>query len=794
MASISPTWEQVGTLRYGKIRSEIYWVKDHNATIETLALADDVYLLRGTKNYYVANASDTGELQSRLQEIGTFSDYLKESVPSFSLSYYYISSLTEGIIGVDSSQIRTEIGELKRGILHKQGKIASLESDRQLLNLPVGRDVLSLEAEIRHSEERLRKLEEEAANAEQFKREYGSKGFGASVVIKSQTSCFSSRKADLEKTMRLILNDLEDFDNVIKNRARHGFHLAIKELPNPALGYSAESLGIFDPQTLEDLVKEYPEISELKNQVDSLFVHRWSKDARIGERTFEKSSAIAQGLATLLRRATLKSQTQTKIKEPKWDKLPFPSETKRLGFLGYVLDGYLETTKFPFLFDYDNQAPTHTIIVGASGCGKTITAYDIAEGALFQNIPVLVLDPMVQWSGFLEKCSEKKLLDGYREFSMPEPMPFKGKIFTPGSDIGANFSSNLLAKPNTRKESELQAFAIDLSMIIKEFCNLTDNETVKVKDTVFGCWKKGIDLDCFSLIGATDKEIAKMKLQSLTALSFLFEGWGLQNISELWKDGEISIVSLNEIKVDKVKMFVAYYLVRELVNYFDSQPDSNTLKLLLVVEEYHRFQGEAKAILDRAARTLRKKGVGLVFVTQAITDLEETRANINTKIYMRMTYDNDIERSKIDLGNDFAKLLPSLDSGFGICIFPTYETPLVVKFRPCFHKNTGLSSEEIKSKMMMWREKEVSKFYKVEEKPQEVPKEVTKTMQFLNEIIAFHKETGKSPRREDIVKRLGIKSDRIANEIKNQLIKEGKIREEPDPDDKRAKRLIPQTD
>jgi hypothetical protein len=214
------------------------------------------------------------------------------------------------------------------------------------------------------------------------------------------------------------------------------------------------------------------------------------------------------------------------------------------------------------------------------------------------------------------------------------------------------------------------------------------------------------------------------------------------------------------------------------------------LKLLLVVEEYHRFQGEAKSILDRAARTLRKKGVGLVFVTQAITDLEETRANINTKIYMHMTYDNDIERSKIDLGNEFAKLLSSIDSGVGICVFPTYEVPIVVKFRPCFHKNTGLTAEEIKSKMMMWRERDVSKFYRVEQK-EEVPKEVTKTMQFLNEIMAYHRETGKSPRREDIVKRLGIKSDRVANEIKNQLIREGKIREESDPDDKRAKRLIP---
>lgn len=789
MASISPTWEQIGAIRYGKVESEIYWLKNNNATIEILGLSNDVYLIRGAKNYYVTDVYDPEEFHSKLQEIGVFSDYLKESVPSFSLSYYYISSLTEGIIGVDSSPIRAEIGELKRSILHKQKKLATMESEKKLLNLPVGREAISIEAEIKHKSERLQKLEEEEKRTEQFKREYGSKGFGTSIVIKSQTSCYSSRKAELEEKVGLMIEDLENFDNVIKNRAKQGFHLVIKELPNPALAYSTESLGLFDPQTLDDLIIKYPELAELKNQVEETFVHRWAKEARIGERTFDKSSAIAQGLATLLRRATSKAQLETKIKEPKWDRLPFPDETKRQGFLGFVLDGYLEATKFPLLFDYDNQAPTHTLIVGASGFGKTITAYDIAEGALFQDIPVLVLDPMIQWSGFLEKCDEKKLLDRYKEFQMIEPMSFRCRVLTPSSDVGANLNTNLLAKPRTGKENELQAFAIDLSLIIKDFCKLSDNETVKLKDTVFSSWKKGLDLDYSSLINETDKEFLKMKLQSLAALSFLFEGKGLSDISSLWKSGEVYVISLNEIKVEQVKMFAAYYFIRELISYFDSQPDSNTLKLLFVVEEAHRFKGSVKAILDRAARTLRKKGVGIVFVTQTITDLEETRANTAMKIYMHMTYDNDIERAKIDLGNDFAKLLPSLETGFGICAYPTFDVPVIVKFRPCYHKSTGLTSEEIKNKMMMWQEKDLSKFYKEEQK--EIPQEVSKVMQVLNEIIAYHKETGKPPRREDIMKRLGWKSDRMINEIKNQLIKDGKIKEEQDPEDKRAKRLVP---
>ncbi len=716
-------------------------------------------------------------------------------MPSFSLSMFYMNSLTSGIIGIDTSRMGEQISDLRKSIMLREAKLKSLREEQELLKHPIGHEGRSLEAEIKDKRELMHKLEEEREQLDRLKREYSSKGHGAAILIKSQTSVYPCRKEDLQKTAGLVLNDLQDFDNVIKNRARQGFNLVVEVLPDPTLGFSAEALGLFEPHALDSLVERFPELKPLREQIDSLFVHRWAKDARIGERTYERSAAMAQGIASLLKRATGKGTIEEpQIREPIWNRLPFYDEKKRLGFLGFVHDAYLEPTKFPLLFDYDQQALTNTAVVGSSGYGKTITAYVIAEGTLLRGIPVLVLDPTGQWTGFSEKCDSDALLKRYRDFQMEEPMTFKTKIYTPASEVGIPLETNLLSRPLTDKESELQAYAIDLSMIIRDFCKLSDTETVKVRDTIFNAWKEKKDLDYQTLMGMTEREISKIKLQALVALSFLFEGKGLENISLLWKEGEISVVTFTEIKTESVRMFSAYYLIRELVNYFDSQTDSDKIRLLLVVEEAHRFRETAvRSMLDRAARSLRKKGVGVVFVTQVLTDLEEVRANAATRIYMRTIYEPDVDRARDDMGSEFANLLSGLEIGTGIVSYPSYEVPVVVKFRPCLHNNTSLTAEEIKEKMLPYRGRLVSHMLKAPEAVLQEPvkEDMSNEDSFFNELVVYEKETGMHPTYTIIMERLGWKSDKIGSQVKKALIDRGKIREEPNPNDKRSKLLLP---
>lgn len=784
MSTIPPS-TPIGELSYGSVKSKIYWYKEHLTTVEILELKHGIYLVRGSKQYMITDLSDPERFHSKLQEIGVFSDYLKEKVPSFSLSMFYISSLTSDMISLDSSPDGERVWELKRSILQKEGRLASLKADQEA-GIPIGREAISLEAEINKKSSELSRLTQSVQELERATSEYLSKGHGVSIVIKSHTPSMPCKKSELGETISLVLKDVADYDNVIKNRARHGFHLILKELENPSIAYSSESLGIFQPAVLDELVKKYPEISDIKEDVEKMFIHRWAKEP--SGVSGKKSSAIAQGVATLLRRATERGEEKGLIKEPKWDKLPSIDEKKRQGFLGYVKNSNLQTTKFPLLFDYDDQALQHCAIIGASGWGKTVTAYDIAEGALFLDIPVIAIDPSGQWSGFLEKCEEQELLKKYRQFQMKEPISFPCKVYTPGSDAGATIDGNLLARPDTDKNSELEAYARDLSFLIKDFCKLTDNETVLVNNYILEAWKKKEDLSYTNLI-ESQKPITKMKLGALNTIDFLFEGDKF-DISTIWESDYVSVISLSELTTDETKLFASYYFLREITNYFNSQDDSNKLKLLLVVEEAHHFKNTSVGdILSHAAKTLRKKGVGLVFVTQTITDIAQIRANTTTKIYMNVQYDPDIKRVKERLGSDAGNIVSKLKKGEALIEYPNYDGPIAASIRPCFHKNTKIPPLELKKKMLQWKKKDVSSLLELKEEVI-IEESLSNKERYLNEILIYHQNIGQWPRHTDVMQRLGWKSERMGMDIKKSLIKEKKIKEEQDPTDKRAKRLV----
>jgi len=89
----------------------------------------------------------------------------------------------------------------------------------------------------------------------------------------------------------------------------------------------------------------------------------------------------------------------------------------------------------------------------------------------------------------------------------------------------------------------------------------------------------------------------------------------------------VTIVDLSDTydsaeRVDKVAR-----MLDQILEYFQFQEDSEELRLLIVVEEAHLWtaQGmpkEAARFLDSAVRLLRKKGVGVMLVSQKISDFD----------------------------------------------------------------------------------------------------------------------------------------------------------------------------
>jgi DNA helicase HerA-like ATPase len=127
-----------------------------------------------------------------------------------------------------------------------------------------------------------------------------------------------------------------------------------------------------------------------------------------------------------------------------------------------------------------------------------------------------------------------------------------------------------------------------------------------------------------------------------------------------------------------------------LLEYFDSQKDSDELRLLIVVEEAHLWTlrevgKDAIRFLDKAVRMLRKKGVGVMLISHKISDFDPAmRSSMNVSIHFRTKYAGDLDAISKMLGSEFSKVAPSLPVGYSIFHLADVGDPFVVAWRPTY--------------------------------------------------------------------------------------------------------------
>jgi len=254
--------------------------------------------------------------------------------------------------------------------------------------------------------------------------------------------------------------------------------------------------------------------------------------------------------------------------------LPTPSD--RTAFIGKIAETDIRT-----FFDLD-LLPTHSIIAGTTGSGKTIAAQVLAEEALMKGASVIVFDPSAQWTGFLRKCQVKEMMDSYPSFSMrPEEV--------------RSFNGNVHQVVNPRQ--------------------------------ITGLKKK-------------------------------------------MRPGEINVFTLNKLKPKEIELFVST-TIKEI---FDSQlEESSKLKTMIIYDEVHRllpkFGGSGSGFIqiERGVREFRKWGVGLLLISQVLSDfVGAIKANINTEIQMRTRDENDLKRLETKYGEDILKSIVKTSVGIGM--------------------------------------------------------------------------------------------------------------------------------
>jgi len=161
-------------------------------------------------------------------------------------------------------------------------------------------------------------------------------------------------------------------------------------------------------------------------------------------------------------------------------------------------------------------------------------------------------------------------------------------------------------------------------------------------------------------------------------------------LNELVTSANATIVDLSDRydsveRVDKVA-----HMLDQILEYFQFQEDSNNLRLMIVVEEAHLWTSKelpkaALRFLDSAVRLLRKKGVGVMLVSQKISDFDPAmRSSMNISIHFRTKYGGDLDAISKVLGSEFSKIAPNLPVGYSIFHLADVGDPFVVAWRPTY--------------------------------------------------------------------------------------------------------------
>ncbi|MBU1199563.1 MAG: DUF87 domain-containing protein [Nanoarchaeota archaeon] len=173
------------------------------------------------------------------------------------------------------------------------------------------------------------------------------------------------------------------------------------------------------------------------------------------------------------------------------------------------------------------------------------------------------------------------------------------------------------------------------------------------------------------------------------------------DIKKYVKPGEIQVFACHKLEPKEMDIFVSNSIRQIFRANFQ---ESRTLKVLFVYDEVHRLlpkfggSGEGFLQIERGCREFRKWGLGMLLISQVLSDFVGTiKANINTEVQMRTRDEGDLERIRVKYGEDVLRSLVKATVGSGMVENPHYNRgkPYFIAFKPLKHSVQRLTDEEI---------------------------------------------------------------------------------------------------
>ncbi|MBR9690229.1 DUF87 domain-containing protein, partial [Candidatus Woesearchaeota archaeon] len=173
------------------------------------------------------------------------------------------------------------------------------------------------------------------------------------------------------------------------------------------------------------------------------------------------------------------------------------------------------------------------------------------------------------------------------------------------------------------------------------------------------------------------------------------------DLKQYMKPGEIHIFTINTLNPKDIDIFVANTVSQIFLSNLEESP---TLKTIVIYDEVHRLlskfggSGEGFIQVERACREFRKWGIGLMLISQVLSDfVGEIKANINTEVQVRTRDEGDLERIKTKYGEEILKAVVKQSVGTAMIENAEYNKgkPYLISFRPILHNVKRLSDAEL---------------------------------------------------------------------------------------------------
>src|SRR4249919_1497604 len=319
---------------------------------------------------------------------------------------------------------------------------------------------------------------------------------------------------------------------------------------------------------------------------------------------------------------------------------------------GYALAEPSVTVGFPFRDDETLQGVPvllalsmvnrHGLIAGATGTGKTKTLQLLAGQLSDAGVPVFVADVKGDLTGLAAPGdgSNPKVVSrcesiGWTFTPKAHPVEFVSLSGALGAQVRATVSSFgplLLGKVLDLNETQTSV----LSLIFK-YCDDNDLPLLDLSDleTTLKFLSSDDGKPILADYGGMSPASVGVLLRSLVVLeqegADTFFGEPQFDVEDLLRTtpeglGIITVLELSDV-MDKPRLFSTFMLWM-LAQLYESLPEAGDLpkpKLCFFFDEAHLlFDDASEALLDqveRTARLIRSKGVGIYFVTQVPTDV-----------------------------------------------------------------------------------------------------------------------------------------------------------------------------